>query len=352
MSVKDCDTHKLMYHPLELSKWLVGESISPIHAEIGITNRCNHKCKFCTLDWINHGADSLSKKAMIDCLGEMRDVGVKSIYYAGEGEPTMHPNLVDFIERGKQLGISQSMSTNGSLFNKEMAEQTLKNLAWIRFSVDAGDPKTYSLIHGVSGKEFAKVINNIKDAVLVKKANGLDVDIGVQFVLMPENISGVESLTNIIKDIGADNFQVKPSHSHPKSSYAPNIYKFSHQTLKDSLEKMGDDNFLVIVRTKSMERLTQNRDYHECHGFHFYAIIDAKGNVVPCNIFYGNPDYIYGNINESSFRNIWQGERRKEVIKKVSQLGFSQCGDYRCRLDVMNRYLERVKNPDKNDEFI
>jgi radical SAM protein with 4Fe4S-binding SPASM domain len=341
-----------MYHPIALAKWLKGKSIAPIHAEIGITNRCNHQCKFCTLDWINHGTDSLDKKVIIDCLSEMRDMGLKSIYYAGEGEPTLHPNIVELIENSKQMNISQSMSTNGSLFNKEMAEKTLKNLSWIRFSVDAGDSVTYSHIHGVSENEFAKVINNIKDAVLVKKENKLGVNIGVQFVLMPENISGAETLATIAKDIGVDNFQVKPSHSHPKSSYIPNIYKFSHQTIRDNLEQLEDENFVVVVRTQSMERLLQERNYSECHGFHFYAIIDAKGNVVPCNIFYGNSDYIYGNIYDLSFRDIWQGQKRKDIIKKISMSGFSHCGHYRCRLDVMNRYLERVKNPEINDEFI
>lgn len=352
MSVKDSDSHKLMYHPVETSKWLKNELDNPIHAEVGITNKCNHRCVFCTLDWINHGVNAIEKEVMFRCLKSMSEIGIKSIYYAGEGEPTIHPNFVEFLDYGKKLGISNSVSTNGSRFDEEMARQALKNLSWMRFSVDAGTNKTYSHIHGTSEKEFDRVINNIKNSVIIKRENKYEVDIGVQLILMPENIGEVEALANIVKEIGVDNFQVKPAHNHPKSSYSPEIYQFSHHTLKENLEKLNDDKFTVVVRTKSMERLLQERTYKTCHGFDFYALIDAKGNVVPCNVFYDNPEYTYGNINETDFKEIWQSQRRKEIISKISGLCFKQCGNYRCRLDVMNRYLERIKSPEKNDEFI
>lgn len=352
MSVKDCDSHKLMFHPKEVSKWLSGEDIAPIHAEVGITNKCNHKCKFCTLDWVTHGSNSIDKDVMINCLNDMGEMGVKSMYYAGEGEPTLHENLSDFVQIGKNNGISQSMSTNGSKFEKNIAEKTLGNLSWIRFSVDAGDSKIYSDIHGVKESEFEHVLSNIKNSVEIKQKNNYTVNIGVQFILMPENINTIELLAKRVKDIGVDNFQVKPGHSHPKSSYSSGIYKYSHEYLKDNLSKLEDDKFTVVVRTKSMERLTDERNYKSCYGFDYYAILDAKGNVVPCNIFYNNNEYVYGNIYDSSFKDIWFGSRKKEVIKKIEEHKFGMCGNYRCRLDVLNRYLERVKNPEENDEFI
>ncbi|GAI27734.1 unnamed protein product, partial [marine sediment metagenome] len=83
------------------------------------------------------------------------------------------------------------------------------------------------------------------------------------------------------------------------------------------------------------------------------ALLNAKGDVVPCNIFYDKKDYIYGNIHDNSFYEIWTGARRKEINKKISEAKFCKCGSYfRCRLDVINRHLQRVKYPERNDEFI
>jgi len=122
--------------------------------------------------------------------------------------------------------------------------------------------------------------------------------------------------------------------------------------VKVEMEDYVDDKFNVIVRTLSMNRLLEPRTYTMCHGFEFYVLINAKGDVVPCNVFYNKPDYVYGNINESSIGDIWQSAKRLRISQKIAWEDFKHCGDYRCRLDVMNRYLHRVKNPERNDVFI
>jgi hypothetical protein len=49
----------------------------------------------------------------------------------------------------------------------------LKSLSWIRFSVDAGSPRTYHDIHCTGSAEFRKVIDNIKYTVDFKKKHKL-----------------------------------------------------------------------------------------------------------------------------------------------------------------------------------
>jgi len=350
MSVKDSDSHKLMYHPQCLIKWMNGEYV-PFHAEVGITNKCNHKCKFCILDWSTHGKNEIDKDVFMNTLKEMAEMGVKSVYYAGEGEPTLHKNLVEFIKYGKQLGMGQAISTNGSLFNKKMATEILGDLSWLRFSIDAGTAETHALIHGISPKNYDIILQNIKDCVEIKKANNFKVDIGVQLILMNENINEAEMLALWCKNAGVDNFQLKPAHNHPKSSYSTGIYKFAHQTLKENLEKLEDDKFTVVVRVKSAERLTQEKNYTGCHGFDFYVIIDAKGDIIPCSIFY-NSKYVYGNLYNNTFKEIWTSQKRKDIIAQINKLKFKTCKNYCCRLDVINRYLDRLKHPENNDEFI
>ena len=351
MSVKDCDSHKLMYHPEYVVKWLNNGTV-PIHAEVGITNRCNHKCKFCVLDWTTHGQVDIEKDIFSGTLKDMSEMGVKSVYYAGEGEPTLHKDFAYFIEYGKSMGMSQALSTNGTLLNSEMAGKILKHMSWIRFSIDAGTSNTYSAIHGVAPGFYDKVLQNIKDCVRIKKENNYDVDIGVQMVLMTDNINEAEILGRWCKDEGVDNFQVKPAHNHPKSSFTTGIYKFVHDSLQENLEKLQNDDFTVVVRVKSAERLNMDKDYVECHGFHYYVIIDAMGNIIPCAIFYNEPGYMYGNLHKNSFKEIWTGQRRLDIIQKIADRKFCTCGKYACRLDVLNRYLQRVKYPERNDEFI
>jgi len=351
MSVKDCDSHKLQYHPRAVSNWLNGE-LTPLHAEIGVTNKCNHNCEFCVLDWTTHGIKTIDKDIFMNCLKEMSEMGVKSVYYAGEGEPTLHKDLAEFIMYGKSLGMGQSLSTNGSIISGKMAEDIIRNLSWIRFSVDAGTAKTHAKIHGVSEKNYQVVLNNIKECADIKNKYGCTIDIGVQMILLPDNINEAEMLARWCKANGVDNFQLKPAHNHPKSSFNTGMYKFTQDALKENLEKLQDDNFTVVVRVKSAERLTQEKKYKSCHGFDFYVIIDANGDILPCSIFYNNEHYIYGNLYNNTFKEIWSSQTRKDIIKKIDSLNFLTCKEYRCRLDVLNRYLDRVKYPEANDEFI
>jgi cyclic pyranopterin phosphate synthase len=353
MGIRDVDNHKLHLHPEEVSYWLkTGTTPAPLHVEIGPTNRCNHKCIFCTLDWMTHGSSDIEEQVLLRAIRCMAAMGVKSVYFAGEGEPTLHSSIFKFVSWSRANGISVALSTNGVLFDYFVAKRMLPDLSWIRFSLDAGKASTYGKIHGVSPSQYAKVLGNIQNACRVKKVFGLSVDIGVQCILMPENINEIEELARVLKDMNVDNFQIKPCHNHPKSSFSPSIFEFSHDDISRRLSGLEDDNFKVVVRSKSMERLSEPRNYVECYGFQFFSLIDSRGNVVPCNIFYNENEYLLGNLYEMSFSDIWTSERRKKIIEKIARKNHDMCGEYRCRPDVLNRYLWRVKHPEKNDEFI
>jgi radical SAM protein with 4Fe4S-binding SPASM domain len=348
MGIREIDSHKLNYHPERVVEWLKNGNCFPIHVEMGITNRCNHSCEFCTLSWINHGSAELDIEVLKRTIKEFSEIGVKSIYLAGEGEPTLHKDLTTVVKTAYDNNIKVSMSTNGSILNDNIAEY----LSWIRFSLDSINPITYSKMHGVNKAELFKVLRNITKLVNIKQKNNLPINIGVQAIFEPKNAKEMVQMGELLRDIGVDNFQVKPAHNHPKSSYTPEVYDFSSDQIVKDLENLETKNFSVVVRLQSLERLKVDRNYTECHGFHFYGLVDANGSVVPCNVFYNNPEFIYGNINETSFKDIWMGDRRKNIIETLSKSNHKYCGNYRCRLDVMNRYLQRVKYPDQNDEFI
>jgi len=352
MSVSDVDGHKLHLHPVEVSDWVYDGYHYPLHIEAGITNKCNHRCIQCTLDWINHKNDFIDKDVFLQMINCAEVMGVKSIYFAGEGEPTMHPALVDFVKMAHDYGISTAISTNGALLTEELSRALIPYLSWIRFSVDAATPKTYAHIHGVGEQEWQRVWDNIQAFINLKSVINSNVQVGIQTLLMPENITEIEYLARISKEIGADNFQVKPAHCHPSSSYKGGLYKYAQSELAEQIGKLKDETFTPVVRLQSMERLTMDRNYKRCHAFDFYCLVDALGNVTPCNIWYGNPEYIFGNINNDPLIDIWNSKRRTEIINKITAMNHKECKEYRCRQDVMNRYLERVINPEINDEFI
>jgi len=347
----EVDTHKLMYHPERVAKWLEEGDCPPIYVEIGTTNRCNHRCIFCALDFVSRDESDIDKEIMIKTLEDMASFGVKSVMFAGEGESLLHRDISDFVKQAKRSGLDVALTTNGVLFDREKAEECLSYFSWIRFSVDAGTPQTYNKVHRGGRKDFERIIENIKNAVEVRNSQKLDTVIGVQFLLIPDNIDDVIELANICKRIGVDNLQVKPYSQHPRSvnKFVINYNAYSH--LESELKKFESDQFKVLFRKRVMKSLGEEHQYKECHGLSFFALIDAKGNVLPCNLFYDNPEFTYGNLYTKSFSEIWRGKRRREIVEKIKERGIENCRRA-CRLDSINKYLNRLRNPQPHDNFI
>lgn len=349
----DVDNHKMMYHPERVLEWYKKGDCFPIYVEIGPTNRCNHRCIFCALDYTMQGKRTdIKKEVMIKAIKDMAKTGVKSVMFGGEGEPLLHKDICDFVQCAKNSGLDVAITTNGVLFDKEKAEKILSCLSWIRFSIDAGTKETYAKIHKTNPEDFDKVIRNIKNIIEIKHNNNLKTTIGIQFLLMPQNIHEIINFTKIAKKIKVDNVQIKPYSQHPFSinKFVINYKDYSH--LESEIKNLNSKDFEIVLRKKTIKRLENKGDYNSCHGLPFFGLIDAKGNIIPCNMYYNNLEFIYGNLYKQSFNEIWKGDKRKEVLNHLGKKGIGNCREI-CRLDTINRYLHRLKKaPHPHDNFI
>tara|TARA_X000001388_G_scaffold34576_1_gene24368 strand:- start:962 stop:2032 length:1071 start_codon:yes stop_codon:yes gene_type:complete len=356
MGIKDVDSHKLMYYPEEVAHWKKTGAATPLHVEIGPTNRCQHHCSFCSVDWITHGVVRINTEVLVRGIHSMADVGVKSIYFAGEGEPLLHPDMDKFVQAAHSRGIKTSMATNGGLLNERRLNQLLPYFAWIRFSIDAATAETHREIH--KSKDFDRVIRNMRAAAKYKKEHNLDVELGAQFIVMENNIHEMEAFADLMKDVGVDNVQFKPHHNHPKSASNPTLYSLTDNDLRQRLLDRSTDDFYVTVRSRNLEEMPEipgqshNYCYKKCYAYNFLTLVDAKGGCYGCNIFYDQKDYSFGNIYEQTFEEIHTSGQVQKIIDKVAKLNHEPCGNYKCRPHIINEYLNRIKNPEVNDEFI
>lgn len=347
----ETENQKLIYHPDRVSEWLRSGDCYPLYIEIGPTNRCNHHCIFCALDWIEKEHHDISREVMNKAFSEMAACNVKSVMFAGEGEPLLHPHLCEFIVNAKQAGLDVALATNGVLFTEEKIKTALPHLSWIRFSLDAGTPDTHLAIHKGGQKDFEKIIANIRMAAEIKKRNNYSCVIGIQLLIIPENIEETLPFIRLMKGLGADNVQLKPYSQHPLSKNRYCVDTTRLDELSAQIEEYNDDHFQVIFRQKSAHRAVEDKPYSKCYGLPFYALIESDGNVIPCNLFHTRAEFSYGNLYVDSFGKIWQSEKRRNVIKKIKETGIEVCRKG-CRLDPSNRYLYELKHPHPHVNFI
>ncbi len=91
------DSHKLLFHPERVAAWRAGEDIAPIYMEVSPAGACNHRCRFCGLDFMGYQARFLDSELFKPQLEDMARLGLKSVMYAGEGEPLLHRHIAELV---------------------------------------------------------------------------------------------------------------------------------------------------------------------------------------------------------------------------------------------------------------
>lgn len=349
------DSHKLMFHVTSVCRWLEGKTPPPIYLEVSLCGMCNHGCIFCAFDYLKYNPVYLRSDKARSLIVQGARLGVKSILYSGEGEPLLHKDVVGIIALTRKKGIDAALSTNGILFDKKSASGLLPNLTWIRFSVNAANSNTYSLLHRSEPGDFATVTDNIEAAVKIRDRNRYRCTIGMQFLFIKENFKEVYAAAKMARDLGADYLAVKPLCLHPQSRRKIKPHNFDMKQLMEiaeNLKELQTDNYKVIFRMNSFARSAEKKEYLHCFGANFSAHITADGNIYPCNNFAGQRKFRLGNIYENGLGEIWNGVDKVRVIKRLSC--YWDVGKCRrsCRLDKINSYLWRLKHPQEHDNFI
>jgi len=349
------DSHKIMYHVERVNDWLRGKSIYPIYIEISPIGLCNHRCIYCALDFMGYQSRFLDKEVLKERLIEMGKYGVKSIMYAGEGEPFLHKKMVCIINDTKKAGLDVAVTTNGVLFNKDIADAVLANLSWLKVSIDAATKNTYSKIHRAKPDDFEKVMKNMSYVVQVRERKGYKCTLGMQIILLPDNYKEVALLAKKAKEIGMDYLVVKPYSQHPlsKTTRYKNIKYSDYFRIQDKLDKFNDKKFNVLFRVYTMQKWDEaKRNYKHCLALPFWAYIDAGGNVWACSIYLTKDKFCLGNIYKSTFRQIWEGEKRLKLVHWAAEkLDTNNCR-INCRMDEINRYLWDLTHPVEHVNFI
>jgi len=168
------DGHKMMHHLDRVQAWQNGQRFAPVHIDMGLTKFCNTACLYCYAVVQNMTKGTMiGREALLNFVRDCGKLGVRSLGFIGDGEPTLNPTLYDATVLAGELGIDTAMATNGILLDMDRAHDLLKNMSYIRFNLSAGTPEGFRRVHQSKEVNFHLLIDKIRELVKIKKSQQL-----------------------------------------------------------------------------------------------------------------------------------------------------------------------------------
>jgi MoaA/NifB/PqqE/SkfB family radical SAM enzyme len=268
--------NKIYYYLDQVEKLERGEFVSPITCEIDPSNACNLKCGFCMFgDWRANHSEHLELDMYISLIGELHQMGTKSITFTGGGEPLMNKDFNLMAKVAKSLGFQIGLVTNGVLLDRiERPEDFL----FIRVSLDAYNAEDYKKVKGMD--LFDRVLRNITETL---KRNKI---IGLSYVVGPDNNKELHKAEELANELGVSYIQIKPSYMNDRKEI------FTDFEYPDGRPVIGTQRYLP-------------EDNVPCNIAALVAIVGANGDVYYCCQGRGIDRLTLGNLKDKTLKEMW-----------------------------------------------
>lgn len=274
----------------------------------------------------NHNpARFIPREKCLEIIDDCAEMGVKAIQFTGGGEPTVHPHHHEIFRHAIDRGLQTSLVTHGVLLRPEVIE-TLMQSAWVRVSIDAGTPASYSAIRRVSEGQFHRAIANVRALCEARDRTGSSIVIGFGFVVTHENWREVVDAARIAKSLGVDSFRISAVFQPENDRYFTDFYDEASALCKEA-EQLSEGRFRVV--NSFGNRLADLRqgapDYGRCLYMEFTTYIAGTLQVFTCCGQSYNERGLIGSIENQRFKDFWLSEEKQAFFKSFDARGCAKC---------------------------
>ncbi len=339
---------RILVSPLEKNKILRlhdlakeildGKMPHPLMAVVFPSYVCNHRCQGCSYAEVNRSENVFSDpRNFSELLGSLRGLGVKSVEFSGGGEPTLHPEFGELIERAADQGFKLGLLTNASLLSGRTADLVVEHFTYVRVNLDASDAKVYDQIHDPPERYgFQTVLENLEEIIAKRNRRDSKLTVGAKVLICQTNMNFVEDVINLSKDVGCDYLQFKPMRN-AKDSLLPEQAGMVNDLISSLRERYHP--FSICGGAKG------SRTDRKCWLSPIHLVVDPLGDVYPCCHYqYRRESTWIGNLFKEPLEKIWFGQRHKEVIRALK---VEECNLYDCRWHHYNEIMRQVMQEDK-----
>ncbi len=308
-------------------------SIKKLYIEL--TDRCNLNCAMCyRRSWSKAAGDMTEAtfQKLLESLAELNEL--EEVVLGGIGEPTVSTLFYRAVNELDNYKLT--ITTNGIIEENEKIEVMAQKAGRLVISVD-GLEERFSMIRGAN---LEQVCSTIREIQYIKKVrNSATPEIYLQFVISSDNRKDLLGVVNMaaemkVKSLIVSNLVPMTQEDSDKILYSryrnDELKEFMDQVCRESMKK-GIPVLLPHYELKTERKCS----YVETAS----AFVCASGEVSPCHRFSHQYDeyvfgrkktllpYSFGNINESSLKDIWDSQAYSGFRDMVICSSYPSCTD-------------------------
>jgi len=311
---------------------------APFQIVWNITKACNMNCLHCYENAGIKGNDELTPEQIHQGIDILADAGVTVLAFSG-GEPTIHPNIREFIKHAYERGMYVAIATNGYVLANKTVVKKLKEagLGYVQISLDGLNPQTHDSFRRVSGA-WEHAVQAIKNSV----EEGLFVEVAT--TVTKYNINEIPKMIEFVRNLKANWFMLYnfvPTGRGKEIIESDLSPKERFELLKLAYAETGEAGLQVLSTAPQYAMVAQifskdgkniipthfyNPEYSDtkirqladfiggCGAGRFYLSIEPNGDIYPCVFFPHEEAVKIGNLLKDNFEKLW---REHELLWKL-----------------------------------
>lgn len=273
---------------------------------------CNMRCLMCPtgIQALGRPQDFMHWKTWERIL-EQCAVNNTAIRFIGWGEPTLHPDLIDWISQASAHGLMTHINTNGTKMSPHFAYALIRSgLSSIKFSFQGVDRESYKAMRRTDFfDELMEAISTLRQARGSKSLPFIAASTSTTTETTEAIARFVEIISPLVDEL----------------TLGKTIFGFIDEDKASTRQRLALDHARI---SENVEK----RHPDPCPEVYDKLSIHWDGSVKICCNAYGNEGTI-GNVNETSIAKLWRHPDMEAYRERLSRKNYEaplcrDCWDY------------------------
>jgi MoaA/NifB/PqqE/SkfB family radical SAM enzyme len=306
-----------------------------------------------------------------EMLGELLEMGTRSIRLSGGGEPLFHRRIGEFLAAIRTSGLPiENVTTNAVLLRAEIAELLAATCDHVTVSLNTADAATYGAMMQTNPANFQRAVDNVKALTALRRARrARHPKVLLQFLVWKGNYRQIPEMYRLAREIGVDRIlfnglaflppekRMTPLETDEMMGLYEEVLRADETRLVGTIDSFEQDLSARVaeithrlrterarqpfpvraarflrqdglslpekagrlrerVRMRQAARAGQGLDSHCLIGWHS-MVIRSTGVVAPCCIL---QEKALGNVYQQTVREVWHGEAYNRFRGELSRI--------------------------------